>query len=431
MSWKVPLRHYLPADTTIITGDNRMIRSFAAIAGLLTALAVQAHGPAVSRYRVTEVIPPASATQDCLAGYTRGATINTINDFGVVNGTVQCYSQVDVAANILQFNTATFVAATWFGAIELPQSVPGFTFSYTLNNRGEAFGYEAPFETGGLYGTKWSLAGGRERIFDDPACESIRFSGAVDGNARYTVGWALRPDPIFLPFVLCIQNRWVIRDSAGVVTDGPLGGAPYALNAFDVAVGTSNGSAIRYHLPTAQTRVLHAADSAHSAEATSINDLGEMAGRVTTNSRPDQFNQCDPGVAVRWDRHGREQVLPHLPGAVSSHAFGVGYDGEVVGDSGAGQYCPYYDNSGERALLWKDGRAWDLNSLIPKSAGITLTYAYSVNRRGQITASGYDNEEPLTQCAQSQADPDTGMVVVTVSPCHSTRTYVLTPVGNR
>src|SRR4051794_6790033 len=90
-----------------------------AFTGLLTALA-QAHGPAVSRYRVTEVTPPASAIGDCLAGYTHGATINTINDFGTVNGTVQCYSRVDAAAHILQFNTATFVAAPWFGAIELP-----------------------------------------------------------------------------------------------------------------------------------------------------------------------------------------------------------------------------------------------------------------------------------------------------------------------
>src|SRR5690349_1356833 len=129
--------------------DMNGFRSMAALAGLLTVVVAQAHGPAVSRYRVAEVTPPASATADCLPGYTRGTTINTINDFGVVNGTVQCYSQVDVAANILQFNTATFVAAPWFGALELSQSEPGFTFSYTLNNRGEAFGYESPFATGG------------------------------------------------------------------------------------------------------------------------------------------------------------------------------------------------------------------------------------------------------------------------------------------
>jgi hypothetical protein len=402
-------------------------RSIATFAGVFLTVVVQAHEP--GRFRVIEVPPPPAATTGCLAGYSTGATINVINDFGVVNGTVTCYSQVDTAANILQGTTTTFVAAKWFGALELPKSAPGSTFTYSLNNRGEAFGYESPADSGGLYGTKWSLAGGRERVLDDPACEIFRFSGAVDGNARYTVGWALRPDPTLLPLVLCVFNRWVIQDSAGVLTEGPPNGAPFALNALNVAVGSSDRSAIRYHVPTAQIRVLHAADSSRSAEATHINDLGEVAGRISTNSIPHEASQCDPSVAVRWDRNGRERILPHLPGAVSSHAFGVGYDGETVGDSGAGQYCPYYDNSQERAVLWKNGRAYNLNALIPRSQRITLTYAYSVNRRGQITAGGYDNDEPLTQCAQSEFDPDTGTAPVTVAPCHRTRTYVLTPVG--
>jgi hypothetical protein len=106
----------------------------------------------------------------------------------------------------------------------------------------------------------------------------------------------------------------------------------------------------------------------------------------------------------------------------------VGYDGETVGDSGAGQYCSYTDNSGERAVLWLGGRAFDLNTLIPRSAGITLTYAYSVNRRGQITASGYDNDEPLTLCPIVQYDSNGGSSLVAVA-CHNTRMFVLTPVG--
>jgi hypothetical protein len=404
-------------------------RFVAACAGVLTVCAAQAHGPAVSRYRLAEITPPASATSGCLAGYTDGATINSINDFGVVNGTVNCYAAVDPAANVLQINTTSFVASGWFGAVELPKSAPGSTYTRSVNNRGEAFGYEAPFETGGFYGTRWSLAGGREQVLDDPACMGIRFSAALAGNTRYVVGWALRPEPILLPLVICVSYRWVIRDAAGVLTDGPMNGSPNSLNAFDVAVGSSERSAIRYHVPTARVSVLHAADSTHSAEATYVNDFGEAAGRITTNSVAETSSQCDPGVAVRWDRDGREQLLPHLPGAVSSHAFGVGYNGETVGDSGDGQYCPYYDNSHERAVLWQNGRAWDLNSLVPRSSGITLTYAYSVNRRGQITAGGFDNDEPLTECAQFQIDPETSVGTVTVSPCHRTRMYVLTPVG--
>ena len=80
-------------------------------------------------------------------------------------------------------------------------------------------------------------------------------------------------------------------------------------------------------------------------------------------------------------------------------------------------------------MLWLEGRAFDLNTLIPRSAGITLTYALSVNRRGQISAGGFDNDEPLTQCPSVQFDPVTGTVTYSVDPCRNTRMYVLTPVG--
>ncbi len=403
-------------------------RLFGVFAGTLVAVGAWAHGPEVSRYRLTEIAPPASASSGCLPGYTDNATITTINDFGVVHGTVSCYITVDPAAGIADFRSSTFAAAPWFGAFELPKSVVGSNYAFNLNNRGELFGYEAPSEGGGLYGTRWTLAGGMERLFDDPGCETIRFSAAVDGNARYVVGWAFRPDPIFLPAVICISDRWMIRDAAGNVTEGPPG-TPSSVNAFDMAVGISNRSAVRYQVRTGQLLVLHAADSTHSAEAAHINDLGEMAGRITTNSVPDLGTQCDPGVAVRWDRDGREQVLPHLPGATSSHAYAVGYEGETVGDSGAGMDCPYYENGLGRAVLWQGGRAFDLNSLIPRSAGITLTYAYSVNRRGQITAGGFDNDEPLTQCAHSAYDSGTQSYTVAVTPCHRKHMYVLTPVG--
>ena len=405
-------------------------RSLATIAGLLCAFSAHAQGPAVSRYRVVELPIPDSLKAGCLTDYSAGASITRINDLGIVNAYSNCYTAVDPAAGVLQFKSRTFVAAPWFGAVELPLSGPGFSYSYNINNRGEAFGYEGP-ETGGFYAVKWSLGGGHERIFFDPACENIQFQAAVDGNGRYTVGWALRGDPSLPPPVdqLCIRTRWVIRNAAGVETSGPLDGSPSAINAHDVAVGTVARSAVRYHVPTGQSVVLHAADPAHSVDATDINDLGEVAGRITVNAQPDFYNQCDPGVAVRWERDGRETVLPHLPGAVASHAFGVGYDGETVGDSGAGQYCAFTDNSGERAVLWKAGRVFDLNTLIPRVAGITLTYAYAVNRRGQITAGGYVNAEPLTRCPSSQFDPATGTSTIVTVPCHNQHMFLLTPVG--
>lgn len=408
-------------------------RTLAALAALLAGFAASAHDSAANRYKVAEVEAPASVKTGCLDAYGKIASIARINDLGVITGSFTCYPSVDTTAATYAIKSVSFVGAPWFGSIELPLSGPGQSYAFTINNRGELFGYEIPNDIGGFYATKWSLAGGRERIFFDQACEDprIQFQAAVDGNARYIVGWGLRGDPSLPPPIdtWCLRQRWLIRDSNGVETLGPMDGSPESLNALNVAVGVSARAAIRYHVPTGQTRVLHAPDDTHSAEATDINDLGEVAGRITQDLAPGTFSQCSPSVAARWDRNDRETVLPHLPGAISSHAWGVGYDGETVGDSGAGQYCDIIDNSGERAVLWLGGRAFDLNAQIPRSERITLTYAYSVNRRGQITAGGYRNDEPLAMCPHYVYDPVTAASTLELAPCHNTHMYVLTPVG--
>ena len=411
---------------------TNLLRSLTALGGLLFALGALAHGPAVSRYRVNELPVPSSLLAGCVEGYVASGAIQRINDFGIVNANFRCYTQADPATATFQARDAAFVSAPWFGAVELARPTePGFAFGSTINNRGEIFGFETV--EGGFSGARWTLGGGHERVFFDPACGSLQIGGASDGNGRYVVGWGWRGDTRLPPPLdtLCLRTTWLIRSPDGVETPGPLDGIPAAINAFNVVVGTSDGSAIRYHVPTGQVRVLHAADATHSAEANDINDLGEVAGRIAeTTSPPGPGTPCGgPGVAVRWDRDGRESMLPHLPGGISSHAFGVGYDGETVGHSNVAASCQNTENNGQRAVLWLGGRAFDLNTLIPRSAGITLTYAISVNRRGQITAGGFDNAEPLTQCPFPQIDPVTGVLTYTIFPCHNTRMYVLTPVG--
>ena len=402
------------------------------LAGVFSAAAAQAQDSAPSRYRVSALNPPAAVSSECLPGYGANYSAVKINDFGVVNGVSNCYTVVDdVTPQVLQKGRA-YVIAPGSSGFELPTFNPGYSYSYSVNNRGELFGYEAgPAETGGLFAARWTLSGTHERIFFDPHCDNIQFQAGVESNGRYTVGWGLRGDPSLPPpaDLLCIRTRWLIRDAAGVETYGPLDGSPTDINAQDVAVGYADRAAIRYHVPSGQLTVLHAADSAHSSEAFDINDLGDVAGRITTNSQPDTFCFCDPSVAVRWDGNGRERVLPHLPGAVSSKAYAVGYDGETVGDSGAGQRCGPSDNNTERATLWKGGRAYDLNSLIPRSASVTLIYAFAVNRRGQITAGGFVNSEPLASCPRLEWDAATSSYHLVSSPCRNIRMFVLTPLG--
>jgi hypothetical protein len=404
--------------------------SFVLAALALGSQSAWAHGPAADpRYRVDEVRVPASNREDCLPEYSRNANAAAMNDFGVSVASFVCYTVVDPAAVFIEQKSGLFAGSPWFGSLELPQESGTYgAWATSINNRGNVFGSE-PLPDFGFAGAIWSVGGGRQRVFDDESCGFIRQSAAAAGNARFTVGWAYRADASLPPpyDTLCITIRWLIRNAAGVESPGPLNGNPQAINAFDVAVGNVNRAAVSYHVPTGKLRVLHAADDAFSADASSINDLGEAAGVVRQNSSPGVTSYCDRHAAVRWARDGRETSLPHLPGAVSSRAFSVGYNGETVGDSGAGAYCSYLDGRRdlERAVLWRGARAMDLNTLIPRSAGITLTSAASVNRLGQILATGWVNDEPLTKCAEYAYD--TGSPVLKDVPCRRLRVFQLTP----
>jgi hypothetical protein len=225
---------------------------------------------------------------------------------------------------------------------------------------------------------------------------------------------------------LCLTSRWLIRDAAGIVTPGPLNGSAYDINGFDQAVGNIDNGAVRMHLPSGQVRVLHAStDSTNGAIARDINDLGESAG-VSYTYPPGDLT-CPRYTALRWDRAGIERVLPHLAGAVSSRAASAGYDDDTVGDSGPGDYCSSDDSANERATLWRGDRAIDLNDAIPRGLRVTLVSASSINRQGQILATGFRNGEPLLQCPRFVFDPETSMSHIVSQPCPRLRVYLLTP----
>jgi uncharacterized membrane protein len=400
----------------------RIITAAAAAAILLVCASASAHGPERSaRFRVEEIHPPASLLGVCLPGYRTIAQPATLNDFGVANANFNCYSQVDPVAHAATQAAGPFVWASWFGPLELrdgDDEAHCCSFTTRLNNRGEVFGSEVV--NGKFEGVRWTLAGGLETIFpNDPQCEIIRLDIAVAGNGRYTLGMGLRPSSDF-PFPgFCLTPTWLTRMPSGVVVQGPLRAEPRDINAFNQAVGVEdNRTAFRYQVPTGEMRVLRAGDDTHQVLPMDINDAGEVAGyeQILDDDEPCRLESTR---ALHWDRDDRETVLPLLPGATSARAWHVGHDGDVVGESGPGRYCSPEPSSDERAVLWRDGKAIDL---------ITLTSASSVNRRGQITAMGYRDDEPLGICPRFVSDPQTGETVLDLSTrCRNVRSYLLTP----
>jgi uncharacterized membrane protein len=412
--------------------DDPMHKIVVAAAAALACASALAHGPErAARYRVEEVRPPASPAP-CLAEYRNFMQGVTINDFGVAAGNFNCYSQIDPTAGTATTVGGPFVWSSWFGTFALQDSDPASSgsFAASINNRGEVFGSDVGVA---FVGVKWSLAGGLETIFpNDPQCEVIKLDIAIAGNGRYAVGTGFRPSAD-LPYPLCLTPAWLTRTPSGTVVVDFLNSEPRDINVFNMAVGVKErNTAIRYQVVTKELRVLRTGDETHQAVTTDINDQGEVSGYVATIGLQPAPAGCSTlsARALRWDRNDRETVLPLLPGATSARAWNVGTDGETVGESGPGQYCEPENATNERAVLWRDGRAFDLNDAIPSHLGVTLASGNSINRRGQILAFGYRDADPLVICPRFVSDPQTGQSSYDVTQrCRSQRLFVLTPLG--
>jgi len=371
----------------------------------------------LTRYRVAAVPSPAVSDPSCLPGHTVRTLPRGINDFGSVAADYTCFVADFNGIPASQTFGRAFVWSPRFGTqvISRPPDNRGVN-ALSINNRGEVFGREISLD-GSAYGIRATVFGAYERIFvAPPECFSI--DGATAGNlAGYSLGFGFRPDSSGQ-----CQAKWLIRTPAGVINEGPGGGQPWDINSWNIAVGDAGSAAVRFHVSSGNTRVLFAGDATTFGRAQDINDDGEVAGYL---SLQDKF--CGLAVAVNWDTAGRMHTLPHLAGGVSSRALGIS-DSEVVGQSGPGQYCiaPYAVT--ERAVIWKRGRVADLNALIPKGHGITLTRAVGVNRAGQILAQGFRNDEPLTGCPVLSWDANDNPVLDYSTPCRNMYGFVLTPV---
>ena len=134
-----------------------------------------------------------------------------------------------------------------------------------------------------------------------------------------------------------------------------------------------------------------------NAEVNGINDHGQMTGYTW---RQGGYS----GQAVLWNA-GQPALLQTVPGRDSSEGLGINTQGEVVGSAGsepnaAGQFVnshnirlsllvPLFRRQWEdHAVIFQQGKAEDLNALIPEDADWTLTEANSINDRGQIVGEG-------------------------------------------
>jgi probable HAF family extracellular repeat protein len=110
------------------------------------------------------------------------------------------------------------------------------------------------------------------------------------------------------------------------------------------------------------------------SQAYGINDDGTVVGKSAV-----KYARGLTSHAFQWKR-GRMEDLGVLPGGWKSAAVGINSRGDIVGLAETPGDC--------RAVLWKDGKILDLNSVLPANSGWKLVCASGINAKGQIVGVG-------------------------------------------
>jgi probable HAF family extracellular repeat protein len=105
-----------------------------------------------------------------------------------------------------------------------------------------------------------------------------------------------------------------------------------------------------------------------------INEYGEMAGQ----------GELTNGAihALFWKTAKSVKDLGFLPGDNESSAVTINNEGQIVGESNS--------ESSARGVLWKNGKIYDLNALIPPNSRYSLIYGAGISDSGIIVGQAYD-----------------------------------------
>jgi probable HAF family extracellular repeat protein len=248
-----------------------------------------------------------------------------------------------------------------------------------------------------------------------------------------------------------VNTRAVIFENGGVTDLGVEGGAGSAINDHRQVVGTFGTYTGFLWDNGVVTQINDAGGGASTAN--DINNAGQIVGAVTT---PEMGNLGPIWRAYVWQNGVMTNLgaLPgHIPGA-DTGASAINSLGQIVGTSSFTDEEVYttdarpflYDGGTMTAIpvpssesyagdindlghvvgsmragggvsnwhgfIFKDGVAWNLNSLILPGSGLHITFAHAINNEGQIVGMAYDSRAGQHAVLLTPVAADTPVVSV-------------------
>ena len=390
----------------------------------LLALSTSAlgHDDRPARYIAREIPAPELQDPSCVPGYATTQWNVDVNDRRFSAGAAGCYhdegpnpdGQPNFNMRLLPYAWSPFT-----GSYLLPVEPNGTALALGVDVYGNAYGFQT---TTNLDGVKWSPGGGASVVIGaDPIC-GFGVSFAITANARGEIaGQAFRP----VPEGYC-NVRMLVRKPGGEEVLGPIGGTAAAINDAGLVAGTINSRAAKWNSRTGEVVMLRPESDTELSSALDMNERGVTVGQA---SRADGFDSaaCYQKRALLWDARNRERELSGLPGSVSNVPNDINGSGVIVGYA-TPDVCDSAMGERQRAVVWSEGRVYDLNSLLIGRPGVVLLAAIGINERGEIVATGYRAREPKKPCPQPVFPADGTLPYSVDGACHDTHAYLLMPV---
>ena len=288
--------------------------------------------------------------------------------------------------------------------------LPGDTISWAtgINNRGEIVGFSATnyFDAGHIF----CWINGRMTNLGPLDSPNIFHKPCIDDSGKINRKQSVSNELGVMSFGRTIPKRAVLySDGKQIIVSTPPGCVRAMLcgiNTSGQVVGrcrrlTARSSlskeAFVYDTNTRKIVFLALPPGFSEAEAEAINDHNQITGWAR---QPGQSGLR----AVLWNA-GLPAAVPLLPGKDNSSGAAINNQGEVVGSAwsepnAAAQYVndhplrwrllvPIFERQWKnRAMIYRSGKAQDLNTLIPEDADWTLEEAHGINDHGQIVGYG-------------------------------------------